>query len=203
MTDPDPDSLDPTPLSLTELLASSLAGLVCLGNICAADTDRIFTEAAVARMDEIIATDGLTVTMEAMLNHPVLKKDEVSLTTKLKVEPDEVIQRGLELIWKMTVDAAQGYEERRVTLRKAGVLGVLPPVVAAFTEAEIKAGMHPDAEVQNNKVRGSYRVVQFLVGVDRLEACMKGEDPLSDMLTEEDMMVLIGTEEKPGFIRAS
>jgi len=114
-------------------------------------------------------------------------------------EPDEVIQRGLELIWKMTVDAAQGYEERRVTLRKAGVLGVLPPVVAAFTDAEIEAGMHPDAEVQNNKVRGSYRVVQFLVGVDRLDACMKGEDPLSDMLTEQDMMVVIGTGEEPGF----
>jgi len=90
-----------------------------------------------------------------------------------------------------------------VTLHKAGVLGVLPPVVAAFTKAEIEAGMHPDAnaEVQNNKVKGSYLVVdvQFLVGKDRLEACMNREDPLSDMLTEEDMMVLIGTGEQPGF----
>jgi len=163
--------------------------------------DCFFNEAAAARMDQMIAADGLTVTMEAMLNHPVLKKDEVSLTTKLKVEPDEVIQRGLELIWKMTVDAAQGYEERRVTLRKAGVLGVLPPVVAAFefTKAEIEAGMHPDARVQNNKVKGSYRVVQALVGTVRLDACMEGEDPLSDMLTEGDMMVVIGSAEQPGF----
>ena len=28
---------------------------------------------------------------------------------------------------------------------------------------------------------------------------MQGDDPLSDMLTEEDMMVLVGTEEEPGF----
>ena len=28
---------------------------------------------------------------------------------------------------------------------------------------------------------------------------MEGEEPLSDMLTEEDMMVVIGTKEKPGF----
>jgi hypothetical protein len=114
-----------------------------------------------------------------------------------------VIQEGLKLLWLLTHDVAQGYEERRVTLRKAGVLGVLPPVVAAFTEAEIEAGMHPDAnaKVQNNKVKGSYLVdlVLFLVGKDRLAACMKGEDPLSDMLTEEDMMVLIGTGEQPGF----
>jgi len=26
-----------------------------------------------------------------------------------------------------------------------------------------------------------------------------GEDPLSDLLTEKDMMVLIGTKEEPGF----
>jgi len=124
--------------------------------------------------------------------------DEISIPTE--VEPDEVIKRGLNLIWLLTGDgAAQGYEERRLTLRKAGVLGVLPPVVAAFTEAELEAGMHPDAEVQNNKVKASYRGVQFLVGVDRLEACMKGEDPLSDMLTTEDTMVLIGTKEEPGF----
>jgi len=135
--------------------------------------------------------------MEAMLNHPVLKKDELSHTTKLK--PDAVIQYGLNLIWLLTHDAAQGYEERRVTLRKAGVLGVLPPVVAAFTEAEIEAGMHPDARAHNNKAKGSYRVVQALVGKDRLAACMKGEDPLGDMLTEDDMMVLIGTKEEPGF----
>jgi len=59
--------------------------------------------------------------------------------------------------------------------------------------------MHPDAEVYNNKVKCSYRVVLALVGSNRLDARMKGEDPLSDMLTEEDMMVLIGTEEEPGF----
>jgi len=40
--------------------------------------DGIFTEAVAARMDQINAANGLTVTMEAMLNHPVLKKDEVS-----------------------------------------------------------------------------------------------------------------------------
>jgi len=170
---------------------------MCLGNLCVT-VDCFFNEAAAARMDQIIAADGLTVTMEAMLNHPVLKKDELSIPTT-EVEPDEVIQRGLELIWKMTVDDAQGYEERRLALRKAGVLGVLPPVVAAFTEAEIEAGMHPDARVQNNKVKGSYLVVQALVGTGRLDACMKGEDPLSDMLTEQDMTVLIGTGEESGF----
>jgi len=66
-----------------------------LVNLCSSD-DGIFTEAAVARMDQIIAADGLTVMMEAMLNHPVLKKDELSLP--IEVEPDEVIQRGL-LLW--------------------------------------------------------------------------------------------------------
>jgi len=159
--------------------------------------DGIFTEAMAARIDQIIAADGLTVTMEAMLNHPVLKKDELSLPTKLK--PDAVIQYGLTLLWRLSHDAAQGYEERRLTLRKAGVLGVLPPIVAAFTKAEIKAGMHPDARVHDNKVKGSHRVTEALVGKNRLEACMKGEDPLSDMLTEDDMMVLIGTGEKRGF----
>jgi len=159
--------------------------------------DGIFTEAMVARMDQVIAAGGLTVTMEAMLNHPVLKKDEISHTTK--VEPDAVTQRGLNLLWVLTLDDAEGYEERWVTLRKAGVLGVLPPVVAAFTKAEIEAGMHPDAEVHSDKVMNSYEVVQALVGKDRLDACMKGEDPLSDMLTEDDMMVVIGTQEEPGF----
>jgi hypothetical protein len=169
-----------------------------LGNLCAS-VGGIFTEAAVARMDEIIATDGLTVTMEAMLNHPVLKKDEISFPTGY--EPDQVIQRGLDLLWKMAdCRHAPGYEERRVTLRKAGVLGVLPPVVAAFTEAEIEAGMHPDAKVWNHKVKSSYLVGIALIGMDRLKACMKGEDPLSDMLTEEDMMVLVGTMKKQGFV---
>jgi len=158
--------------------------------------DGVFTEAAVASVDQIIAADGLTVMMEAMLNHPVLNKDEISHTTKF--QPDDVIQDGLTLLWLLILDAAQGYEERRLTLRKAGVLGVLPPVVAAFTKAEIEAGMHSDAKV-NNKVKGSIQIVQALVGTDRLEACMKGEDPLGDMLTEDDMMVLIGTKEKPGF----
>jgi hypothetical protein len=160
--------------------------------------DGIFTEAVAARMDQIIAADGLTVTMEAMLNHPVLKKDEISVT--IKTEPDEVIQYGLNLIWLLTHDAAHGYEERRLTLRKAGVLGVLPPVVAAFTEAEIEAGMHPDARVHNNKVKSSIKVLEALVGKDRLAACMDGNDPLSDMLTEEDMMVVFGSEEQPGFV---
>ena len=167
-----------------------------MGNLCSS-VDGSFTEAAAARMDEIIATDGLTMTMEAMLNHPVLKKNEISVPTK--VEPDEVIQDGLDLLRRLTLDAAQGYEERRLTLRKAGVLGVLPPVVAAFTEAEIEAGMHPDAEVHDNKVKSSIKVLEALVGKDRLAACMKGEDPLSDMLTEEDMMVVVGTGEQPGF----
>jgi hypothetical protein len=167
-----------------------------LGNLCSS-VDGIVTEAAVAGMDQIIAAGGLTVTMEAMLNHPVLKKDEISVPTNLK--PDEVIQRGLNLLWVLTLDDAQGYEERRVTLRKAGVLGVLPPVVAAFTKAEIEAGMHPDARAHNNKVKGSYRVVQALVGKARLAACMNGEDPLGDMLTEGDMMVVIGSAEQPGF----
>ena len=63
--------------------------------------------------------------------------------------------------------------------------------------------MHPDARVQNNKVKGSYRVVLALVGTDRLDACMEGEDPLSDMLTEEDMMVVIGTGEEPGFFASA
>ena len=42
-------------------------------------------------------------------------------------------------------------------------------------------------------------VLEALVGKDRLAACMDGNDPLSDMLTEEDMMVVIGSEEQPGF----
>jgi len=148
-------------------------------------------------MDRIIAAGGLTVAMEAMLNHPVLKKDEISIPTLY--EPDSVIRDGLNLLWKMTYDDTAGHEERRLTLRKAGVLGVLPPVVAAFTKAEIEAGMKPDAEVFDDKVKASCRVLDFLIGNDRLQACMSGDDPLSDMLTEEDMMVLIGTKEEPGF----
>jgi len=124
-----------------------------------------------------------------MLNHPVLKKDELSIPTK--VEPNAVIMYGLKLLWLLTGDGAalpaQGYEERRVTLRKAGVLGVLPIIVAAFTKAEIKAGTQPDAWGHtSNKVSTAYHVVLALVGTDRLEACMEGEEPLSDMLTEED-----------------
>jgi len=64
---------------------------------------------------------------------------------------------------RLTHDDAQGYEERRLTLRKAGVLGVLPPVVAAFTKAEIEAGMAPEVAAYSNKVKASYQVVQFLV----------------------------------------
>ena len=174
-----------------------------MGNLCTV-LGGILSEAMVARMDRIIAADGLTVTMEAMLNHPVLKKDELSFTTGH--EPDHVIRDGLDLFWKMTYEGVQGYdapghEERRVTLRKAGVLQVLVPVVAAFTKAEIEPGMKPDAQVFGNKVKTSFQVVDFLVGNDRLQACMKGEDPLSDMLIEEDTMVLVGTAEKPGFFR--
>jgi len=168
-----------------------------LGNFCAVNEAGIVTEAAVARMDQIIASDGLTVTMEAMLNHPVIKKDEISVPTA--IEPDDVIKLGPTLLWLLTLDGAQGCEERRLTLRKAGVLGVLPPVVAAFTKAEIKAGMHPDAGVPNNKVKASYLVAKALVGTDRLAACIEGEDPLSDILTEGDVMVIIGTKEQPGF----
>jgi len=52
-------------------------------------------------------------------------------------------------------------------LRKAGCSS---PVVAAFTEAEIKAGVKHDAKVTfDNKVKASCRVVDFLVGKDRLE----------------------------------
>ena len=152
-------------------------------------------------MDRIIAADGLTVTMEAMLNHPVLKKDEISIPTLY--EPDSVIRDGLNLLWKMTYEGVQGYEERRVTLRKAGVLQALVPVVAAFTKAEIEAGMHPDAKVYDNKVKSSIKVLEALVGKDRLVACMNREDPLSDMLTEGDMMVLIGTHEEPGFLASA
>jgi len=63
------------------------------------------------------------------------------------------------------------------------VLGVLPPVVAAFTEAEIEAGMHPDAE---DKANTAWDLGNHLVGTDRFNACMNGEDPLSNMLIEAD-----------------
>jgi len=72
------------------------------------------------------------------------------------------------------------------------VLGVLPPVVAAFTQAEMAANVH--------KVQYAREATKSLVGKGRLLACIAGEDPLSDMLTEADMMVLVGTEEKPGFM---
>jgi hypothetical protein len=176
-----------------------------LGNFCAANEAGIVTEAAAARMDRIIAADGLTVTMEAMLNHPVLKKDELSVPTK--VAPDEVIQYGLNLLLRLTDDAAQGCKERRRTLRKTGVLGVLPPVVAAFTEAEIDAGMHPDAEVQNNKVKAAYLVAKALVGTDRLDACMEGFQELPETSQSDHLSGTVGsrrawrrgTEGEPGF----
>jgi hypothetical protein len=190
VTDPDPD---PTSLSLTEMLASSLAGLTCLGNFCAV-LDGIPPEVVVARMDRIIAAGGLAVTMEAMLNHPVVKKDEISFTTGF--QPDAVIQFGLALLFRMTDEAAPGHEERRGTLRKAGVLQVLVPVVAAFAKAEIEAGKKPDVV---STVGFAHDIMIHLVGTERLNACFKGEDPLSDMLTEEDMVVLVGTKEKPGF----
>jgi len=41
-------------------------------------------------------------------------------------------------------------------------------------------GGHPGAQ---DKAKSSIQIVQALVGKDRLEACMKGEDLLSDMLT--------------------
>jgi len=96
----------------------------------------------------------------------------------------------------MALDDAPGYEERWVTLRNAGVLQVLVPVVAAFTKAEIEAGMQPGLP---GTVGLAGELTKFLVGIERLEACRKGEDPLSDMLTEQDMMVriLVGTMEKP------
>jgi len=84
--------------------------------------------------------------MEAML---VVKNDELSL---LSCEPGEVIEDGLNLLYKMAHGAAPGEEERRVTLRKAGVLHgqvlvlTLVPVVGALTAAEIEAGSKPDAE---------------------------------------------------------
>ena len=143
-------------------------------------------------MDRIIAAGGLTVAMEAMLNHPVLKKGEISFPTSY--EPDSVIRYGLHLLWKMTRDDTPGQEERRETLRKAGVLQVLVPVVAAFTKAEIEAGM------ESGNVLWSAHIVDSVVGTLRVVACANGNDPLSDMLTDEDMMVLIGTKEKPGFI---
>jgi len=84
-------------------------------------------------MDQIIAANGLTVTMEAMLNHPVLKKDIDELSfTRSTSQPDTMVRAGLNLLRKMILNDAHGYEERRVTLRKAGVLQVLVPVVAAF-----------------------------------------------------------------------
>ena len=95
----------------------------------------------------------------------------------------------------MSSDDVRGHEERRVRLRKAGVLQVLVPVVAAFTKAEIEAGMQGEFD----KVMIALRVVRALVGTERLVACIEGKDPLSDMLTEADMMVLIGTEKEPGF----
>jgi len=55
----------------------------------------------------------------------------------------EVITSGLMLLLTMT--GGSGNEERRVTTRKAGVLGVLPPVMAASTKAEIKTGMNAEA----------------------------------------------------------
>ena len=133
---------------------------MCLGNLCTV-LDGTPAEVVAARMDRIIAAGGLTVTMEAMLNHPVLKKDEISFTTGH--EPDAVVQNGVILLYKMADDDAAGHEERRVTLRKAGVLQALVPVVAAFTKAEIEAGMAPEVAAYSNKVKASYQVVQFLV----------------------------------------
>ena len=164
-----------------------------MGNLCTV-LDGTPPEAPAARMDRIIAAGGLTVTIEAMLNHPVLKKDELSFPADC--EPDDVIRHGLHLLFKMTHEYAPGHEERRVTLRKAGVLQALVPVVAAFAKAEIEAGMKPGVF---STVGLAHDIMIHLVGTERLNACCKGEDPLSDMLTEEDMMVLVGTMEKPGF----
>jgi len=158
-----------------------------------------YTEAAAARVDRIIAAGdpagGLSVIMEAMMNHPVLKKDEISALHTLK--PDKVITIGVAFLLVMSSDDVRGHEERRVRLRKAGVLQVLVPVVAAFTKAEIEAGMQ--GEFDKAYMYFAWQVLDCLVGTKRLVACIEGEDPLSDMLTEADMMVLIGTEKEPGF----
>ena len=179
------------------MLASSLAGITCLAVMCAPRGDT-YTEAMASRIDQIIAVDGLTVTMEAMLNHPVLKKDELS--SPRSYEPDDLIQVGLNLLNTMTDEAAPGHEERRGTLRKAGVLQVLVPVVAAFAKAEIEAGMKPDVRLFGNKVKASCHVVHALIFTDRRGARIKGGDPLRNVLTEEDKAVLVGTKEKPGFL---
>ena len=84
-------------IPFTELLVSSFPGLVSLGSFCTSEGD-VFTEAGVARMDQFIAADGLTVTTEAMLNHSVLKKDELPCSTFATHEPDGVIKCGLVII---------------------------------------------------------------------------------------------------------
>ena len=159
-------------------------------------TEGVITTASAARMDQIAAAGGLTLVLEAMMNHPVIKKDEIP-DVEVRMA-DGVIKGGMSLLFHMTKDGP-GAEERRITLRKAGVLQVLVPVVAAYTNAEIEAGMHPEAGLSFNKVLRAVEVAISIVGNGRLNACMKGEDPLCDMLTEEDMMVLVGTKEKPGF----
>jgi hypothetical protein len=154
-----------------------------LSAMCAYRGDT-YTEAAHARVDRIIAAGdpagGLSVIMEAMMNHPVLKKDEISAFHTH--QPDKVITIGVLILLMMSDDDvhAQGHEERRVRLRKAGVLQVLVPVVAAFTKAEIEAGMQGEID----KVMIACQVLDCLVGTKRLVACIEGEDPLSDMLTE-------------------
>lgn len=61
--------------------------------------------------------------------------------------------------------------------------------------------MGPEAKVCYNKVLEAVHVVNGVVGNDQLNACVKGEDPLDDMLAREDMtaLIAIGTHDKPGF----
>jgi len=88
-------------------------------------------------MDQIIATGGLTVTLEAMLNHPVLKKGGV-LASLTDTWPH------------MTVDPCFcpriGYKAR-----KAGVIQVLV-LVAAFTKAETRPEWTPMLHLSDNHV---------------------------------------------------
>ena len=49
--------------------------------------------------------------MEAMLNHPVLKKDELSFPTAY--DPDDVVRYGLEVLYKMIGDSTRGHKDAR------------------------------------------------------------------------------------------
>ena len=49
--------------------------------------------------------------MEAMLNHPVLEKDELSFPTAY--DPDDVVRYGLEVLYKMIGDSTRGHKDAR------------------------------------------------------------------------------------------